>query len=124
MTDEILHVHHWHKRKIYCSDPKTNKEDLPDIECCCRCTLEREIQQGYPVSGSSLTWGAPKSLDKARKLEQKREFEGAKQTLVAYHAKKELCDDMICRHSKAQHINGSCRVIKCECKEYRVYGKH
>ncbi len=94
MTNEILHVHHWHKQKIYCSDPKTNKEDLPDIECCCRCTLEREIITGpfNSEKGKKLfhevDLGYKVEKDRLRKLEQKREFEGAKHTLATYHARK------------------------------------
>jgi hypothetical protein len=43
VTDEILHVHHWHRKKITCLEhpPST---DLSDIECCCRCNQEREIK--------------------------------------------------------------------------------
>jgi hypothetical protein len=141
MTDEILHIHHWHKQRIHCNDIKTIKEeDLPFIEACCRCNQEREITKtevicpkcNFSQSFCKCGWegdprlrtvsGNPKSiLDKARRLEQKREFAGADATLKAYHAKKLLCDDISCRHSKAQHSfgNGECRVAQCVCKLYR-----
>jgi hypothetical protein len=108
LTDEILHVHHWHRQKIHCQDTKTIKEeDLPFIECCCRCNQEREIpptkipptdiitnfQRNMPDAKSTewsnaLTTRQRSTVDRLRKQEQKREFAGADATLRAYHARK------------------------------------
>jgi hypothetical protein len=97
MTDEILHVHHWHKQKIYCNDPKTIKEeDLPFIEACCRCNQEREIKLEIPpfkapqdIASRFLPQDPRhKSIDRLRKLEDKQAFTAADQTLAAYHARK------------------------------------
>jgi hypothetical protein len=91
MTEEILHVHHWHRRKIACFDTETTKEDLPFIEACCRCKQEREIQPKPEFGGVLPTWqtdARQKSIDRLRKQEQKREFAGADATLRAYHERK------------------------------------
>jgi hypothetical protein len=102
LTDEILHVHHWHRQKIHCNDTKTIKEeDLPFIECCCRCSQEREIKIDYSEALKQVDkpWIADprllnmkdarqKSIDRLRKQEQKREFAGADATLKAYHERK------------------------------------
>jgi hypothetical protein len=92
VTDnETIHVHHWHKRRIICYDTKTiNQEDLPFIECCCRCNQEREILPDNAWEGDPKlrAYRDPRQLDKIRKQEQKREFEGADLTLSSYWTKK------------------------------------
>jgi ketosteroid isomerase-like protein len=94
MTDEILHVHHFHKRRIHCFDANPPKEeDLPFILSCCHCNFEKEITEINPqyLTGEE---GKKKFLEhvhakqKLYKEEMKREFEGADATLRAYHERK------------------------------------